>query len=375
MTVSRVGDTYVVTYIGGLAGQAGWDVARAAGGRPAPEFGLIARAGQSIVLTVDRMTNGRIDYAGFEDMKIELGIGPRRPQHPHRRTAAARPSTRAPARDIVAIEGNDGPTFLNGQAGDDFITVNPVRVERRDQRDRRPALDRRQRRLGHDDRQPLQQRRVAPARDRHGDRRREQLPDRQRHRRQRRLPAAPVHGRDDEHADRHRRRVPAQRARLLRRRHQRGRRRERRRGRRQGRVRRHLEHRHGQRRGRRRPLPDRPDRRRQDERGRQRDQRPDLRRRPGRRHGRDDLRPPDQRRLVPGHDQRRPRQRLVQRLPQQGRAAAQRRPGRRRVHHPHVPPGRRVHERQRRRGRRLRALRDERAGQHRRRRRLRQGRS
>ena len=129
-TVSRVGDTYVVTYIGALAGQPGWDLAPLEAVTGA-EFALIGTG--SVVLTVDRMTNGRLDYTGFEDMKIELGSA--RDVLSIQSTHGGRTTVNAGAgSDIVAIEGNDGPTNLNGQAGDDFITVNPVRVSRRDQR-------------------------------------------------------------------------------------------------------------------------------------------------------------------------------------------------------------------------------------------------
>ncbi len=123
VTVSRVGDTYVVTYIGALAGQPGWDLAPLEAVTGA-EFALI---GTGVVLTVDRMTNGRLDYTGFEDMKIELGSA--RDVLSIQSTHGGRTTVNAGAgSDIVAIEGNDGPTNLNGQAGDDFITVNPVRV-------------------------------------------------------------------------------------------------------------------------------------------------------------------------------------------------------------------------------------------------------
>ena len=81
VTVAQVADTYVVTYIGALGGQAGWNVA-ALEAVDGAEFGLIAASGTPIVLTVERMTNGRIDYTGFEDLLRRARVRTRCAQHP-----------------------------------------------------------------------------------------------------------------------------------------------------------------------------------------------------------------------------------------------------------------------------------------------------
>ena len=114
-------------------------------------------------------------------------------------------------------------------------------------------------------------------------------------------------------------------------------------------LRRHLERRDGQRRGRQRPLPGRPDRRRRTVPARRVIGGPmfelgQVVDHVGTTYGRLTAR-----RLALGHDQRRPRQRPLLRLPQQGRPAAQRRRRRRHVHHPHVLLDRRADQRQRRR--------------------------
>jgi hypothetical protein len=131
--------------------------------------------------------------------------------------------------------------------------------------------------------------------------------------------------------------------------------------------RRQQRHHHAGRRRRPRPLPDRPALPLR-ARVRQRAGRQRLRRR----HGADDARLPEPRHQRADDDLRRLRQRRLQRLQQQGRAAPGRQRGQRRLHHPRLCAGNRRRRRRPdvdpgRRGRRQHPVQHQRAGQHRRR--------
>ena len=120
--VEKAGDTFIVTFFG----EAAWSLApmqavSAAG------FGLIAKPGQAIVLTVDRMSNGRLDYTGFED--LDIGLGQARDVLSISTTHTGTTDIEAGGgNDVITVEANSGDLTIAGQTGDDVFVVNPIRV-------------------------------------------------------------------------------------------------------------------------------------------------------------------------------------------------------------------------------------------------------
>ena len=79
------------------------------------------------MLTVERMSNGRLDYLDFED--LQLGLGRRATCSASTRPTPARPTINAGAGDDrVTVEADAGATDVDGQAGRRRLLVNPIRV-------------------------------------------------------------------------------------------------------------------------------------------------------------------------------------------------------------------------------------------------------
>ena len=121
--VTKAGGTWVVSYLDELAGAAGW--ARILTLQtPASGLGLEAPVGQTATASVTPMSNGWIEYLGFDFLDLFLGAGD---------DVLNVDSTPGPATirtgagdDVVMIETLDDVTTIDGQAGDDILYLNPV---------------------------------------------------------------------------------------------------------------------------------------------------------------------------------------------------------------------------------------------------------
>ena len=119
--VTKAGGTWVVSYLGALAGAAGWSrtLTMVAGTLP-----LEPETGQSVTTSVSAMSTGWISYTGFDQLGLQLGAGD---------DVLNVDSTPGPATigtgagdDVVMIETLDDVTTIDGGTGDDILYLNPV---------------------------------------------------------------------------------------------------------------------------------------------------------------------------------------------------------------------------------------------------------
>ena len=116
--VVRTGGAYVITFRGLLSGDAGW----ALGGLSANDVSLVG-AGKSIAAAV--MSEGRIDYLYFEALELGLGSGDD-VLGVHSTHAGTTLVNAGPGADRLTVETVAGATDVNGEAGDDVVLVNAL---------------------------------------------------------------------------------------------------------------------------------------------------------------------------------------------------------------------------------------------------------
>ena len=125
--VTKAGGTWVISYRGALAGAAGW--ARTIGmvttwTDASPQ--LVAVAGKTLVTTATAMTDGWIDYTGFENLLLALGGG--NDVLSVDSTPGPTTITTGAGNDVVMIETVAAATTVDAGAGDDILVLNPVVV-------------------------------------------------------------------------------------------------------------------------------------------------------------------------------------------------------------------------------------------------------
>ena len=125
--VTKAGGTWVISYRGALAGAAGW--ARTIGmvttwTDASPQ--LVAVAGKTLVTTATAMTDGWIDYTGFENLLLALGGG--NDVLNVDGTPGPTTITTGAGNDVVMIETVAAATTVDAGAGDDILVLNPVVV-------------------------------------------------------------------------------------------------------------------------------------------------------------------------------------------------------------------------------------------------------
>ena len=125
--VTKAGGTWVISYRGALAGAAGW--ARTIGmvttwSDASPQ--LVAVSGKTLVTTATAMTDGWIDYTGFENLVLALGGG--NDVLNVDSTPGPTTITTGAGNDVVMIETVAAATTVDAGAGDDILVLNPVVV-------------------------------------------------------------------------------------------------------------------------------------------------------------------------------------------------------------------------------------------------------
>jgi Ca2+-binding RTX toxin-like protein len=119
--VTRAGNRWVITYTGPLAG---------AVGRALPiTFGDTSQLGGvgTVTTTIDAMTDGELDYTGFEALDLKLSTGNDVLNVNSTITGATTIAADA-GNDYLFVEETDGATTIDGNAGDDWLLVNPVEI-------------------------------------------------------------------------------------------------------------------------------------------------------------------------------------------------------------------------------------------------------
>src|SRR5205807_6968372 len=116
VVVDQVGNAYVVSLQGTLAGQPGW----ALGALTANGSGLIPpTGGPAPTATVSQISDGRIDYSAFGTVGINLGSGGNTVVAESTQTGATTTLNSGAGSDRLVVHAATGPTHVNGQAGDD----------------------------------------------------------------------------------------------------------------------------------------------------------------------------------------------------------------------------------------------------------------
>ncbi len=118
--VTKAGGRWTVAWTGALAGPAGW--ARTLTVVAVPGYAL---TGSGVTTSVLAMTDGRVDYTLFETLDLTLGSGNDvlNVDGTHAYTTEVHAG---PGDDRINVEALSGTTAIEGQAGNDWLLVNPV---------------------------------------------------------------------------------------------------------------------------------------------------------------------------------------------------------------------------------------------------------
>ncbi|HSF97125.1 MAG TPA: calcium-binding protein, partial [Ornithinibacter sp.] len=125
VVVTKAGGRWTITWVGALAGEAGWPflvtAVTSVGAYPLSGD----PSGPAVVTGFSAMTDGLVAYDGFEVLDLSLGSGDDVVTVDDTLDGSTTVNTGG-GDDRVFLEAIGGPTAVNGQAGDDWLTVNAV---------------------------------------------------------------------------------------------------------------------------------------------------------------------------------------------------------------------------------------------------------